>query len=196
MITTPSTELDAINEMLTTIGESPVSTVDDNGVVDAAIARQILTSVNRSVQSKGWHFNTERNYKISPSYPLKELVLSPDVLQIDTVREDFDKNLVQRGNRLYDVENHTYKFDEPVHVDMVVNLEFDVLPEAARYYISIRAARIFQERTLGSTTLSGFSERDEIMAKVALEEAVGETADANILTDSWAVARVLDRSPH
>ena len=62
----PTTELEAINTMLSTIGESPVNTVEDTGNVDVVIARQILQTASREVQARGWHFNTEINYTITP----------------------------------------------------------------------------------------------------------------------------------
>lgn len=46
----PTTELEAINTMLSTIGEAPISTVEDSGVIDAVMARQILRTVDREVR--------------------------------------------------------------------------------------------------------------------------------------------------
>ena len=190
---TPTTELDAINTMLSAIGEAPVNTVEDNGVVDAIMARQILTSVSREVQAQGWHFNTEKGYTLTPSFPAGEVFLPKTLLRIDSVGSDQNIDVVQRGQRLYDRRNHTYKFTKPVKVDMIVLLPFDDLPEVARQYITIRSARIFQERVVGSTELSQFTLRDEMRALVALREFEGDTADYNILTDSYSVARVLER---
>lgn len=189
----PSTELDAVNTMLTTIGESPVSTVEDNGVVDAAIALQILRSVSREVQAKGWHFNTEKEYVLTPTYLDGELIVPKNAIQVDTVGEDQHIDVVQRGTRLYDRREHTYKFTKSVKVDMVVLLEYDELPEAARQYISLKAARIFQERVVGSQELSSFNRSDEARALATLQETDAENADYNILSDNYSVARVLDR---
>jgi hypothetical protein len=190
---TLTTELDAINSMLSSIGESPVSTVDDSGVVDVVMARQILSSVNREVQSRGWHFNTEKGIQLNPSFPNKELVLPANTLRVDSVLEDAHIDVVQRGTRLYDRTNHTYAFDKSMKVDLVVLLAFEELPETARQYITIRASRIFQERTLGAPELSSFNSQDELFAKIAMLEADADTADYNMLTDSYSVARVLDR---
>lgn len=189
---TPTTELEALNTMLSTIGESPVNSVEDNGNVDAVIARQILRATSREVQSRGWHFNTEKDYSVQPDSN-KNLVLPQTVLKADTVSPDQDTDVVVRGNRLYDRRKHTYIFDKPVKVDMVVLLPFEELPEVARYYITIRAARIFQQRVVGSDTLSSFNSQDEIRAKVVLEDYEGDTADHNILSDNYSVARVMDR---
>lgn len=188
----PTTELEAINTMLSTIGEAPVNTVEDNGIVDAVIARQILRSTSREVQARGWHFNTERGFLLTPDSE-GFITLPPTVLRVDTVEESQDIDVVLRGNRLYDRRNHTFKFNKPIRVDAVILLPFDEIPEVAREYITIRAARIFQERVVGSDSLSSFSKNDELRALVALQEMEADTADYNILTDNYSVARVLSR---
>lgn len=189
----PTTELDAVNTMLSAIGEAPVNSVEDNGVVDAVMARQILRDTSRSVQARGWHFNTEKNFPLTPTYPDKEIRLPASLLRIDTVMGDSIVDVVQRGSRLYDRRNHTYTFDRPLRVDMVVYLPFEEVPEVARQYITLRASRIFQERTVGSGELSRFASVEEAKALSALHEFESDTADYNILTDNYSVARVLER---
>jgi hypothetical protein len=161
--------------------------------VDAVIARQILETVSREVQARGWHWNIDKDFLLTPSFPEKEIILSPTTLRIDTVGPDEGIDVVLRGTRLYDRRNHTYQFDNPITVDIVSMLEFDELPEIARQYIAIRASRIFQERVVGSETLSTFSAKDEIRLLTALRDMEAETADYNILSDNYSVARVLDR---
>ena len=190
----PTTELEAINTMLSTIGESPVNTVEDTGNVDVVIARQILQSVSREVQARGWHFNTEKNYTITPD-SAGYLVLPNTVLKVDTVYPDSSKDVVVRGSRLYDREKHTYVFTDAVKVDMTILLTFDELPEVARNYVTIRASRIFQERVVGSDTLHAFNSQDEARAMVSLMEYEADTADLNILSGNYSVYRILGDRP-
>lgn len=190
----PTTELEAINTMLSTIGESPVNAVEDTGNVDVVIARQILQSVSREVQARGWHFNTEINYTITPDSE-GYLVLPNTVLKVDTVYPDSSKDVVVRGSRLYDREKHTYVFTDAVKVDMTILLTFDELPEVARNYVTIRASRIFQERVVGSDTLHAFNSQDEARAMVSLMEYEADTADLNILSGNYSVYRILGDRP-
>ena len=190
----PTTELEAINTMLSTIGESPVNAVEDTGNVDVVIARQILQSVSREVQARGWHFNTEINYTITPDSD-GYLVLPKTVLKVDTVYPDSSKDVVVRGSRLYDREKHTYVFTDAVKVDMTILLTFDELPEVARNYVTIRASRIFQERVVGSDTLHAFNSQDEARAMVSLMEYEADTADLNILSGNYSVYRILGDRP-
>ena len=53
-----TTKLDAVNTMLSAIGEAPVNSLS-SGLIEAEIAETILDTVNTEVQSMGWHFNTE-----------------------------------------------------------------------------------------------------------------------------------------
>ena len=190
----PTTELEAINTMLSTIGESPVNAVEDTGNVDVVIARQILQTVSREVQARGWHFNTEINYTITPDSE-GYLVLPNTVLKVDTVYPDSSKDVVVRGSRLYDREKHTYVFTDAVKVDMTILLTFDELPEVARNYATIRASRIFQERVVGSDTLHAFNSQDEARAMVSLMEYEADTADLNILSGNYSVYRILGDRP-
>lgn len=189
---TPTTELEAVNEMLYTIGESPVSTLEDNGVVDAITALSVLRAISREVQSMGWHFNTEPNRLLSPSYPDGYIILPDNTLRVDTTGRDANIDVTQRGFRLYDRDNNSYKFDRALTLELVVGLGFEEIPESARRYITIRAARIFQARVLGSETLSKFSESDELITLSNLKDAEAQTADYTLL-DDWPVARVLQR---
>mgnify|MGYP001400660828 CR=1 FL=1 len=60
MALTATTKLEAVNLMLSTIGEAPVNSLT-SGLVDAELAETILASVSKAVQSEGWNFNTEKN---------------------------------------------------------------------------------------------------------------------------------------
>lgn len=98
-----------------------------------------------------------------------------------------------RGTKLYDRRNHTYTINKTAEVDIVFALDFEEMPEAARYYTTIRAARTFQDRTVGSQELHGFQLKDEERAMIDLKSAEAEMADFSIF-DSYAASRVLQRS--
>jgi hypothetical protein len=189
---TPTTTLEAVNQCLFAIGESPVNTVEDSGLVDAVVALRTLGNVSREVQQKGWHWNTEINFSLAPDTD-GFLQLPASTLKVDSVGSDQSVDVVQRGNRLYDRANHTYVFSRPLTVELVVMLAFEEIPEAARNYIALRAARRFQQNSVGSTELAGFQSNDEVRALVDLQNAEAETQDYRMLDDNDDVARVLMR---
>ena len=192
-VTTPTTELDAVNVMLTSIGESPINTLG-SGLQEAEIAEVVLDNVSRDVQSAGWHFNTEIRYKLIRTAN-KTISLPANVVKIDKTNllRDYNIDVVERGRQLYDRIGNKYTFDDDIEVDMVVLLPFDEIPEVARRYITLRAARTFQQRIIGSETLSKMLAMDEQQAWITLREAEAETSDYTIF-DNYDTYRALDRS--
>jgi hypothetical protein len=193
MAITATTELEAINTMLSTIGESPINTLADTpGVVDAVMARSILKEVSVQVQEEGWPFNTEREFILTPDIN-KQITLPPNCIQVEADGDDTGYLLAQRGQRLYDRMAHTFSFEKPISTSMILLFEFEELPQAARHYIMIRAARVFQQRMVGSEVLGSFTEKDEMRARSALKKLEGDTGGFNILSSNYSVARILDR---
>lgn len=192
---TPTTELEAVNVCLANIGESPVSAITGNITVDAALARDLLRQVTREVQTHGFYWNTELNYKLIPN-TADNLALPANVLSVDTTGDDKNKDLVARGRILYDRVKHTYTFTEPVYVDIVVALGFEELPEIARRYIAVRAARIYQERVMGNGSISSFNTSDEDMARAALLAENMEIEDNNMMTGNASVFGILSRTAY
>lgn len=190
-----TTELDAINIMLGTIGEAPINSLEAaTGVVDAVTARSILNEVSVQVQEEGWHFNTEYEFVLSPELSTKEIYIPPNVIEADASKYDRnDIDVAIRGNRLYDRKNKTFQFQQDIKADLTVLLEFNELPQAARHYITIRSARVFQQRVVGSDTLGSFTEADEARSLRAMRRYEARTADYNILTGNYSVMRTIDR---
>jgi hypothetical protein len=62
-----TTELEAVNAMLASIGEAPLDTLDGATQSDVQTAINILRDTTREVQSEGWRFNTEFGFEIAPS---------------------------------------------------------------------------------------------------------------------------------
>tara|TARA_B100000965_G_C19603362_1_gene764402 strand:- start:20226 stop:20849 length:624 start_codon:yes stop_codon:yes gene_type:complete len=194
-MTTPTTELEAVNIMLSTIGEAPVNNLD-SGLVDAETAETILKNVSRDVQSHGWNFNSEPDYTVaadsSGNVILPTEIVRADLANSETKYRSSKNEYIQRGNKMYDKVNHTYNIGKALKLDVVVLLTFDLLPEIARRYIAIKAARIFQERVVGSTELSQMNRNDEQQAWFALQEMEGDNGDYNIF-DDYSTASVLNR---
>jgi len=194
-LTVLTTELEAINSMLDAAGESPVSTLATSGLADVAECKLVLDQVLRSTLEMGWTFNRETDWDLVPDASgfinLPTNTLSFDVEKGSSKSTSADT--VQRGLRLYDRKNHTYVFTETLTGEIVLLLIWEDLPQAARSFIMIRAARIYQARALGSETLYKFSEQEEFQAMAAMKRMQTKTSDNNFFTDSWSVQAVLNR---
>ena len=193
MTTSPTRKLEAVNVMMTAIGETPVNTITSATTTDVSIAITILDNVSREVQSVGWHFNSDTDYQLTPNSS-NQVELPSNCLRIDTSGTSQHNDYVERSRKLWDRKKHTHTItDAIVYVDIVWFLDFIAIPEAARRYITIRAARIFQDRMLGSDLLHRFHQVDELQALSVLKEAEGDTRDHSIF-NNYDVARTLDRN--
>ena len=189
----PTTKLEAVNVMLTSIGEAPVNSLI-TGLEDAELAETILESVNKETQSKGWIFNTDLKVTLGLNAD-NEIVLPTNYLRVDTrpTLRSSSKDIVERGRKLYDRIANSYVFTSGVQVDAVILLDFTDIPEVARRYITIRSARIFQDRVLSSTNIHGFQLVDEQQAYIELQDYQAETADFNIF-DNYDTFAPIDRN--
>jgi hypothetical protein len=185
-----TTKLDAVNTMLSAIGEAPVSSLS-SGLIEAEIAETILNTVDREVQSMGWHFNTELNKSFAQDTN-GQIILPADILQADATLVANSPDLVQRGLKMYDRKNHTFNIGVNVALDVVVQLEFTDVPEVAKRYMVLRATRIFQDRVVGSATLHGFHEKDENRALMELRE-FDKSADDDNIFDNYDTYSIIDR---
>ena len=182
-ITTRTTELEAVNTILSTIGEAPLNSLSGSLPVDGTVAKNVLSEVSREVQSAGWHFNThykatltrDTNNKIPVGTNVVRVELDPNLVS----KADYD--LVQRDGFLFNMAKNTDIFDRNFEdVTQVLLLPFNEIPEQAKRYITIRSARVFHDRTLGANTLHKFSQEDEKQALSILRNAEARTGDFTI----------------
>jgi hypothetical protein len=184
-ITTRTTELEAVNTILSTIGEAPLSTLTGSLPVDGTTAKNILNEISREVQSAGWHFNTQ--YKVDLTRDTNNKIpVGTDVVRVQ-LNDKYDKSsydVVQRGTYLFNLAKNSETFDQDFTENTLIYLlDFDKLPEQARRYITIRSARVFHDRTLGANTLHKFSSEDEARSLSVMKQAEMATGD-NTIFDS------------
>jgi len=180
---TRTSELEAVNTILSTIGEAPLNTLSGSLPVDGTIAKNVLSEVAREVQSQGWHFNTHTNVTLTRNTDNK-IPLANNVVRVEIDPRKYSKgdyNIVQRDTFLYNLAKNEETFDKDFeNVTVVYLLPFNEIPEQAKRYITIRSARIFHDRTLGANTLHKFSQEDELKALSILKQAESLTGDYTI----------------
>ena len=193
MALTPTSKIQAVNIMLASIGEAPVSSLDAATLADVSIAESILDETNVEIQSRGLHCNTEINFPITPNTN-GEIDLPVNCVSVDTTGQSIQTDVVQRGTRLYDRGQRSFTtFTGTLFVTMVLLLEFTDLPQHVRRYITVKSARRFQNRILGSQTLSGFTQADENEALLYFEQIEAQTQDYNVLNDNFTTRKIVNR---
>jgi len=166
-----STELDAVNQILSSVGQAPVTTLDLQNP-EVSIVLNTLREVNRQVQSEGWIFNTERHYELTPDSTTNQITYPSNMLQIDTNRPTHksDYDVVRRNGKLYDRENHTYTFTKSIYADVVWFFDFTDVPPAFQVYITARAARMCAVKMIGDREVQALLQEQELMTRSAAIE--------------------------
>ena len=192
MAVAATTELECINIMLAAIGEAPINSLTGTLPVDARIAQSTLSEVNKSVQSEGWSFNTEIDVKLTRDN-IGHVHLSTNILRVDAnIHQHPTIDPIQRGLKLYDRQNNKYEFDEDLICTVVYFRNFDEIPEPARHYINIQAARKFVDRLVSDQSLRTYTQQDEQRARAILMETDLANGDHNILRGDPSLTSIFD----
>jgi len=194
MALTPTKLLDAVNTCLAAVGESPVSTTVNVQSVAVVLALQFIEERSRALQARSWKFNSDYDYLMGRDNDNK-IAVPLNAVRIDSTREFAIYDIVVRGAFLYDRTLKQYTFDRSIKVDITWMFDFEELPQHARWYITVEAARSLQARILNSRELGQYTEEDAQKAAIAFHEAEDETADFNVFRDSYSVNSMLVRSP-
>lgn len=168
-----TTKLEAVNDMLLAVNERPVAALGDT--LTARQAEQLLTKVDRKVQTEGWYFNIEHEVTLQRSGT--EIPLAINIISVDTY--DHDPPVQKRGTRLYNMEDHSYDFDGDLteKCTVIYRRDWDELPQEARDYIVARASREFYAAILGDGPSMQSLQLDEAQALAEIKTRNDEQAD-------------------
>ena len=150
------TELSAVNSILGSIGQSPVTTlgtittdatnsgqeiVNTYANPQIALIYNLLQEVNKDVQNEGWHFNKEDNVKRSPDSN-GNFVIPTNYLRYDIHGNLYDRNrdVVRRDGKLWDIVQQTFVFTQDFYFDITYLHAFNDVPPAIQRYIIARAS--------------------------------------------------------
>lgn len=176
--------------MLQLIGEQPVNTLENAGITEANLAQTTLHNISRKVQTKGLNCNSDEGVRYAPDVD-GYIILPPNLLSVDA--SDPNRDVAQRGTKLYDRENHTLVFTDAIELDTVIMLDFDDLPQTVKEYIVIKASRKFHLDVLGSELIHTMSENDEWEAWRDLVASEIDKGDHTIFDTNDCIAAVLNR---
>ena len=174
------TELEAVNILLSAIGEAAVSSLETATTVEVTQAKKLLSNVNRAAQQKGWHFNTEWDVVLTRDsddrIPLSESILSVyQPGQLMTIRG-------RSGSMYaYDLDNNTFTWTKNLNNAVTITLlDFIDSPNTFRQYVTTRAARIFQEEIIGQVSAETVNRQEEAEAYADLLDDDAERAGLNV----------------
>jgi hypothetical protein len=191
-----TTLLEAVNTVLSTVGNSPVAVVDGSGIEDADIAYRLLQEASKRVCLRSFDWNTDSDYPLDPdedgfvSVPAGALKVDP---QSPATKAVVRRNPETEKLGLWDKAKRTFKFSSSVPCEITWGFPFEDLPEIARDFIVLSAGRTFQKRFVGSQVLDRYSAEDVAVANAALQASELRSRDYNLFRDNPAMAASTNR---
>ena len=169
--TNATQELPAINQILSSCGQAPVTTLDTTNP-DVAIAYDTLLQVSREVQAEGWTFNKEYHIEFTPDTD-DFIQIANNVLQIKLTDNAANREHdgIRRSGKLYDRQHHTFKWtNSTVECDVVWEFDWVDLPQPVQDFITARAATLVSQRIVGDAEQYQMLQQQEAFARaMALE---------------------------
>lgn len=193
-------KLEAVNRSLQAIGESRVNSLQ-SGLPDAAEAEVVLDEVTNEVLQVGWFENIREEVRVVPDSQTGQILVPATWYHVETTSRSRDigkvitKVDINDGQRkLFEVDEQSFVFAQDVYIKVITALEFDDMTYPLRNYVSAKAARVFQERIMGSVSLDSFTARAESEAWAKLLDAEADIAENNALYDSSYMREITGRN--
>ncbi|MEY3962842.1 MAG: uncultured phage MedDCM-OCT-S37-C6 [Cyanobacteriota bacterium] len=180
-----TTLLEAVNICLQNIGEQPVNSLENQQVVEAAMAERTILEFHKEGQTRGWSWNSEQGYEFSKNVSTNQIVVPSNVVSWAADAYQWAGRFQLRGQKVYDKEKRTYTLGADIaslEADVVWLLPWDECPEAFNRWVTIRSARVFSDRVLSSDAIFKYTAMDEQQALIELQRVELEQAQANSLT--------------
>lgn len=184
----PTTKLEAVNQLLRSVGERPVNDLTDTRRLDVVNAIDSINKEAKRLLLVGWWFNIEKGVTLTPNGN-GELVLPNNALKFRLSRGTAYSSglkLVERGRVLYDLDaRSSTQFTDSVDIDVTYGLDYEELPESARQVIYYRAGIEYQGTSFRSVTLYQFSQQDARTAMAGFLDDASEFSEHNLFTSNY-----------
>lgn len=180
---------DAINEILLSLNELPLDTEDAiEDIQLAVIIDKQLEITKKQVLSKGWYFNTI-TMSLYPNSD-KKIIIPDTFLSVDDSGNN--NEIVVRDWKLFDKDNLTFNFDNPIECIVVQDIEFDDIPHVFADHI-VQVASLKAYINIIGNTEDVQVRREEIeLSRLRVVRENARNIDGNILTNTFATS-LMDR---
>ena len=188
-----TSKLQAVNTLLSIVGEAPVNSLTPPLTGDTALADRTIDVISTEIQAEGWSWN-KRIYKQIPLDANGHSTLSSSTLGVRFNPISYpSQRFVLRGTKLYDRVTSDYDLRDSLGVAMtggtsdiiaevVEELDWDSVPETGRRYIIIRAGRIFANRLVTSSSIESYTAEDEQNALKILKRTEDMAENNNFIS--------------
>ena len=165
-------KLKGVNRLLKTIGEPPLINEEDYSLShEAQLADTQIDETTSKVLSKGFKFNSVKNFKLSPDIN-NYIAIPPNILVITFN----DSSLTINEGMVYNRDTLSSKFYSAIEVNIVYNEDFDYIPTVVQEMILAEASYIFQ--------------RDSINDPSSNSELLRAMSDAKKELNTWHINQI------
>ena len=182
------TEIDAINRMLRYIGELPIpSEVTIDSLPEgheAVIARTVLNETLREEQEEKRWFNTFVTSYVPDTDGY--ITMPPNVIAFD------EADYFMEGGNLYNKENISGIFADPVELTVRLEISFDNVPDIFRTYVVLSAAKHLHVYLNGDETTQKELETKVTIQRIKVEREHLKHAKFNLIRGSRLISRGLN----
>ena len=174
------TELSAVNSILGSIGQSPITAINLTNLQNPEIAlvHNILMEVTKDVQNEGWHFNQEEHVSRAPDAN-GHFLIPNNYLRFDVSDGLYDRtrDVVKRNGKLYDKVEHTDVFSDQLYFDITYLFDFEDIPSAIQRYIIARASVRAATQIVSNSDLVQLLQQEEAKTLATAKEYDCEQGD-------------------
>ena len=175
--------LDAVNILLETINEPPITDPEDiEHIAEAQQAQRKILEAKRAILSEGWDFNSDTNW-IFPLGLQGMIPVPTNVLDLTANRSD----VIIRNQRLYSKKDQSHIFEEEVSADVVWDMDFNTLSHPIRRYVTLVAANLFVKRSIADKVSIAYSEDDIQEARVNARRSESRTGQYNMFKSMYGI---------
>jgi len=171
------TTLTAVNEIIGSIGESQVDSLDTDNV-DVVNAVRILDHQNRLVQGKGYTFNTDI---ITLKPDAKSQNIRYSTYWIKVTDPNNQTHYINKNSLLYDRVNQTDIFTNDVTLEIISLKPLDEMPDCFLQYIIARSVRQFNSSYFGDPNVDAMYQQIEQESKIECFNYDMDYSDFNII---------------
>ncbi len=187
-----TTELEAVNKILQSVGTRPVTALTASSPVDVLLAQQLFADTTRQRQLHGYSWNRIYTDTADPDGS-NNIVIVSSWLRVDSRGVDALEDVVKVDTLLFDRLNDTLEFDSSLEVTVLIERTLAEIPEDFIEWIIAEASRKFQAIQQGDARRDSQLRADERDAKSIAMVGELRNVDANILNGfgpaRWAASR-------
>lgn len=130
-------KLGAVNLMLGWVGNSPINSLDSAGRLGEQ-AESLINTKTDFEQQRRWWFNVFSE-TLTPDLN-GEITLPDNALEVDP-KNKYDNLFSMLEGKLFNKSTNTFIFENDVEVEILYCFDFEDLPYAFQYYITMSSAK-------------------------------------------------------